>query len=363
MSLCQSSSTSLSGLCDQYENVLSSILNNHAPLRTKTVKQRPVAPWFGNDIAVEKTKRRRLERRRRLTNNSADRDLYLNQRKLVKDMINSAKMRYYTSLIEDSVSDQNKLFRTIDQLLHRKSMKLYPSWSSVSELANRFANFFDGKITMIRQELAVIEVSDFAPFTALVIDTPQRSCELNTLLPTTVEELSEIMRFTLSKSCSLDPLPSKLVINNLDVLMPVICNIVNLSLDSSQVPTSMKEAVLQSLLKKPSLDHEIYKKFRPVSNLKMISKVTEKVAATRLNHYLEVNNLSELYQSAYKINHSCETALLRNQNDILGALDSNDCVALLTLGLSAAFDTVDHEILLEYTSSKFGIKDKAFRLV
>ena len=54
--LCKSPSTSLSGLCDQFENVLSSILDNRAPLRTKTVKQRPVAPWFGDDIAVEKTK-------------------------------------------------------------------------------------------------------------------------------------------------------------------------------------------------------------------------------------------------------------------------------------------------------------------
>ena len=88
--------TSLFGLCDQYENVLCSILDNHAPLRTKTVKQRPVAPWFGDDIVVEKTKRRRFEWRWRLTKNSADRDLYLNQRKLVKDMISSAKMRYYT---------------------------------------------------------------------------------------------------------------------------------------------------------------------------------------------------------------------------------------------------------------------------
>ena len=110
--------------------------------------------------------------------------------------------------------------------------------------------------------------------------------------------------------------------NNLDVLLPVICNIVNLSLNSSQVPPSMKEAVLQPLLKKPSLDPETYNNFRPVSNLKMISKVTEKVAATRLIHYLEVNNLCELYQSAYKINHSCETALFCVQN-ILFALVSN----------------------------------------
>ena len=78
-----------------------------------------------------------------------------------------------------------------------------------------------------------------------------------------------------------------------------------------------------------------------------------------MNHYLEVNNLSEVHPSAYKINYSCETSLLRVQNDFLFALDSSNCVALLTLDLSAAFNTVDHEILLERTSSKFGIKDKA----
>ena len=64
--------------------------------------------------------------------------------------------------------------------------------------------------------------------------------------------------------------------------------------------------ITQPLLKKPSVDNKIYNNFWPVSNLKMISKMTEKIAVTQLNHYLEVNSLSELY----KINHSCDTFLL-----------------------------------------------------
>ena len=168
-----------------------------------------------------------------------------------------------------------------------------------------------------------------------------------------------MIRPTASKSCSLDPLPSQLVVNNLDVLMPIICRIVNLSLENSQVPSALKVAVLQPLLKKPSLDHEIFKNFRPVSNLKMTSKTTEKVVAVRLNHYLEENNLCEPLQSAYKKYHSCETALLRVENDILCALDDNKYVVLLMLDLSAAFDTVDHDILLYRMQSKFGITGKA----
>ena len=75
--------------------------------------------------------------------------------------------------------------------------------------------------------------------------------------------------------------------------------------------------------------------------------------------YLEENNLNEPLQSAYKQYHSCETALVRVQNDILLSIDNQQCVVLLLLDLSAAFDTVDHGILLQRLSTNFGIKGKA----
>ena len=71
------------------------------------------------------------------------------------------------------------------------------------------------------------------------------------------------------------------------------------------------------------------------------------------------NRLNEELQSAYKANHSCETALIRVQDDILKAIDSHRGVLLLLLDLSAALDTVDREILLGRLSFRFGIKGKA----
>ena len=87
-----------------------------------------------------------------------------------------------------------------------------------------------------------------------------------------------------------------------------------------------------------------------------LSKVCEKIFASQLNNHLCENSLHELFQSAYKTAHSTESTLIRVQNDVLRAIDDDRCVILLLLDLSAAFDTVDHEILLSRLSNCYGIK-------
>ena len=135
----------------------------------------------------------------------------------------------------------------------------------------------------------------------------------------------------------------------------IILKIVNLSLESGHFPSSLKTAVLSPLLKKANLDHEVLENYRPISNLKVNSKIIEKVVAVRLQKYLEANQLNEPLQSAHKPFHSCETAFVCVHNDILVAIDKRHCVMLPLLDLSAAFDTADHDILLTRLHSKYSI--------
>ena len=95
--------------------------------------------------------------------------------------------------------------------------------------------------------------------------------------------------------------------------------------------------------------------FRPISNLPFLSKVFERLVLKRLNCHLHVNSLFPVYQSAYRSGCSTETAWFRVANDISGSIDAKKVVLLALLDISAAFDTVDHNILLQRLSQFFGI--------
>ncbi|KAL9958479.1 hypothetical protein ACROYT_G035496 [Oculina patagonica] len=181
----------------------------------------------------------------------------------------------------------------------------------------------------------------------------------NYFTPVTEVQLAKLIGKSVRKSCDLDPIPATVLKECLTDLLPVITKIVNVSVTEAVVPSSLKNASLHPLLKKQTLPYEEFSSFRPVSNLAFISKCVEKVVAAQTCQHVEDNNLNELYQSAYKQYHSTETAMIKVQDDILRAIDNNCCVILLLLDLSAAFDTVDHRILLDRLSQRFGIVDNA----
>ena len=161
------------------------------------------------------------------------------------------------------------------------------------------------------------------------------------------------------KSCDLDPLPTGLVKDCIDILVTPIVSIVNLSLSEGCFPSHFKSTVVSPLLKNPTFNRDDMKNYRPVSNLSFLSKILEKVVASRLNSYINSSHTSNDYQSACRKFHSTETALLNIHNDILSSMDDGRVTALTVLDLSAAFDTIDHTILLRRLGNCFGVSGKA----
>ena len=190
-------------------------------------------------------------------------------------------------------------------------------------------------------------------------DTVHAITVLNNFEPVDENEICKIISRLANKSCSLDILPTWMVKQCTNIIVPKLTYIVNLSLSTGVFPDVLKQAVITPILKKPSLDTNQLKNYRPVSNIPMWSKVIEKAVASRLNDHLVDNHLNETFHSAYRALHRTETSLLKVKNDIMCALDQRRAVFVVLLDLSAAFDTVDYHIFLKRLSDTFCIKDTA----
>jgi len=145
----------------------------------------------------------------------------------------------------------------------------------------------------------------------------------------------------------LSTMPCSLVKSCADVFVPVIARLANLSMQTGQFPSRYKQAQVLPVLKKAGLDSSLPGNYRPISNLSTISKVLERLVLTRLRPHLLASPNFNQYQSAYRKGHSTETVLLEVLDGVYTAADNRQVTVLIGLDLSAAFDTVDHAILLQ----------------
>ena len=329
---------------------LKDILDRHAPLKSQVVPSRKSCEWYDDRIRQAKQRRRRAERQWR---KSHIKDDYLRCKKEVNDLIASAKSNYYKNMIGQFKDQPKRLFNIMDQLLGNSKARVLPPGRDEGDLAMTFSTFFVEKVDRIRN---AIPSGDPPAFEAV-----EAQCSLESWRHMTDDELRTIIMSSPSKDCSLDPLPTSLLKQCLDPLLPFIRNIINISLGTSTVPSSFKQAIVTPLLKKPNLDPALLANYRPVSNLPFISKILEKSVLNQLNEHLSSNRLLHHLQSAYRSHHSTETSLTRIQNDIIEALNEKRACMLVLLDLTAAFDTVNHSYLLSSLEHDFGVKGHALQ--
>ena len=159
-----------------------------------------------------------------------------------------------------------------------------------------------------------------------------------------------------SKSCELDPLPTDMLKTCLPELLPFITELCNASLQQGHLPLSQRHAIVRPRLKKAGADPSDVQNYRPVSNLAFMAKIVEKLACHQMVVFFERLKLLPSMQSAYRKKHSTETAVLKVITDVLRAADRGEVSLLCMLDLSAAFDTVDHDILIERLQQSFGVQ-------
>ena len=156
------------------------------------------------------------------------------------------------------------------------------------------------------------------------------------------------------KSCELEPIPSKLIIECQDSILPSLTDLFNSSLASGIFPQCFKSALVTPILKKACLDHNDLNNYRSVSNPCFIAKILEKLVLSQVSSYVNSHNHNNTCQSAYRRGHSTETALMKVANCLFLSHNKGNIYVLALLDSSSAFDTIDHPILVHRLHTDIG---------
>jgi len=223
-------------------------------------------------------------------------------------------------------------------------------------MSQRSADFFKTKIATVKSSVSALK-AQITP--GQQHQQPAAVPKLDSLTPTTVEEMARQISRLPNKTSPLDYVHTSVVKACSDVFAPLITKLANLSFAEGRFPGQFKLAQVTPLLKKIGLDATDPANYCPISNLNTISKIIERLVLARLlPHIAATGNFNPL-QSAYRKQHSTETALLKILDDLNKVVNSGKTAALVGLDLSAAFDTIEHDILLDRLRTVFGVSGEA----
>ena len=352
--------TSLEEAVDTYNNELTALMDKHCPVIRRKIRRKPT-PWLDEELRDLRRKRRAAERKcRKPASTATDKEDYVRLRKTFNSLSLLKKKLYHQTSLKASSGDMKSLYKKVHKLLGNEKTEL-PDHDDPTRLAETFKDYFTSKVGKIRsgieeelkKQCCSAQISEDSDDTSQKIKDPDDkdiSSEfdvLNEFKELSPDELKHMVSELSNKFCCLDPIPTFLLKSCIDELTPIILYIVNESLKTGVFPGTMKNAVVKPTLKKTNADPDVLSNYRPVSNLSTMSKLLERVVLQQLNSHMEDNELYCSAQSGYRKDHSCETLLIRMSDDLIKRVSGDQTVMIILLDLSAAFDTIDHQILVK----------------
>ena len=206
---------SLSESLMTFNSIVSEKLNSIAPEHTKTLHSRSSPHWLDGEYKLARATRRRLERKWKNSGSNTDKIAYFEQRDKCVDMAKDKRIVYFNEIIQSKKGDMQALFKIANQIFDKNSgSHLLPQYDNAKNLADKFNVFYNEKVQNIRKQIPL------SSFDRQKYTKPFNGVPLFSFRPTTVTELSEIIKTSGIKTSFHDILPAHLLKQVIDSLLP-----------------------------------------------------------------------------------------------------------------------------------------------
>lgn len=338
----------------QLRDEVTRILDKLAPSKLVTRRfSKRTAGWLSKEAVDSRRSRRTLERRYRRTHLDEDRVAYRRLCRTTNKLINQSRQQHIAKRLDEASGNSRLRWRIANEILHKSDCKVLKSNDDCQGLCNSFAKYFTHKLSQIAQTIAS-QLSLNTDISTAIADWPSAT-SLDKFDTVTVNDVKKIIDSCPQNSSPLDFIPFTVIKRCRDVFAPVICHLANLSFSSGVFPDVFKVGQVTPLIKKATADASDPASYRPITNLNSIGKLLERLAQQQLRRHIGLSANQNAFQSAYRAVHSTETAMTKVVNDLLTTVDSKRPSLLLSLDISAAFDTLDHSRLLQRANQLFGL--------
>ena len=329
--------------------------NERCPENEKTITVRERAKWYNSELNEVKKQKRKMEYKWKRNKTIENWNNFKKTRNEYNKLIEVNKKRYYNGTFQKE-KNSKELHKNLEELLGLKKEKILPeNMKDRKTLANEFVNFFENKVEKICIEIAR-ESATICPSMPYVEYNKLKKFE-----KLSMRDFERILKRIKITYCENDPCPISDIHNaeNYSKIKDLYLEITNKSLEHSEFPKSEKLACIKPGYKGKG-DKNSLNSYRPISNLSFLSKIIEFAVHEQSWSHLSSQKIIPEEQSAYRENHSTETTNCAIMNDMIEITRNGDCGILIMLDLSAAFDTVDHDYLLEDLKT-VGFEEDALR--
>lgn len=332
---------------EKWKFKMQSILDKHAPCRTKRIRNKP-SPWINSEVKREMYAKDLLKKKATKSNSPADWLQFKAKRNAVNHLVKKSKKCYYKNELKNNLGNSKGTWKVLNNLIGKKAKsteinKINISPSESITKAKDIANTLNTHFTEIGPKLASKIPSP--PNNKSYKDYLNKSNSIFGFDKISSFQVQALLKTSdVAKAVGVDKISNKI----LKISAPYICEslaeLFNLSLLSNTFPSDWKMAKVTPIFK--TGDRCDSNNYRPISIISAIARIFERLVYTQLENYVQKHNLINPKQSGFRSMFSTATAMLDLTNEWCFNIDRKLINGALFLDLKKAFDTVDHEILL-----------------